>query len=114
MTDIDVDNSICEIAYYIGYSDGYANVLIDNTSIEINNASGTGGIAYLIHSHSNVTITSTDIRLINIDGTINGIALYIGYESGSVNILIDNTSIEINNASAKYGSVCGVAYHTYD
>ena len=78
MTDIDVDNSICEIAYYIGYSDGYANVFIDNTSIEINNASGnyTYGIAGSIYPHSNVTITSSNIRLtdIDVDNSIYGIA----------------------------------------
>ena len=69
MTDINVDYSICGIIRDIGYSDGYANVFIDNTSIEINNASGnyTYGVAQDIYSHSNVTITSTCIRLTDIN-----------------------------------------------
>ena len=89
-------------------------MIVDNTSIEISNASGWNvyGVAYEIYSQSNVTITSTRIRLTDIDVTnIYGIAQRIGYSGGSANISVDNTLIKINNASGNY--VRGVAYEIY-
>ena len=104
LTDIDVEWYISGIAYTIRDS---ANMFVDNISIEINNASGEGiysciyGVAYYIDSHSNITITSTNISLTDIDvnSSIYGIAYDIGSSGGYANILIDNTSIKINNVS---------------
>ena len=87
-------------------------MLIDNTSIEINNASGEDvcGVANYIYSQSNVSIISTSIRLTNID--VNNRTYGIAYEIGSsTNMFVDNTSIEINNASGWY--VCGIAQDIY-
>ena len=111
MTDINV-GIIYGIVHDIGYESGYANMLIDNTSIEINNASGeyVCGIAYYIYSHSNVSITSTNIILTDINGNdwIYGIAYKIG---SSTNMFVDNISIEINNANGE--RVYGIAYEIY-
>ena len=68
MTDIDVNNNIYGIANNIGYSGGYANMLIDNTSIEINNANGNRvyGIANYTYSNSTITLASSSLTIKNI------------------------------------------------
>ena len=106
IVDVVIANSVYGVSYEI-----LKHITLENSEVEIRGIScqNVHGVAYWIYNQSSVSLNQVSISLTNIDvnSRIYGIAYSIGYSDGYADLLIDNISIEINNASGE--GVYGVA-----